>query len=471
MVQGPSATYIFAQCQCVSKKARLPWGLRGLPPTKFEYSACIFLKSSINVCRLNLYFAMESTPSPTALDPSARAHVRRLVLDVTCCAGLGCRVAASRVSWAKGAFGSQANTMLTVMVANLLNGTATSASRMHFVPFTQDRVSPQRFVDSKRCRVHGQGSTSVACLFVPVESLCKSSSSNVDEGPNAPWTSSTAAMQAAAASQLRLVHPYLIATEAAQLLFTPNEWLAQRCAALAQALGAETRAGLGLHVRRGDKLSAHGHEAISLPPASSIALQVARQAWRHRLESVLLLSDDPQLAHDLAALLPHLRVTALELPAMTAATSRSGRHRVVTGISPSRRAAPVDPNLVRNEIVTTSEMPSDVPTPITTRFSIGNSTHPGYLIHTEDVALAVVRALEQWPPCGLPATGGMPALPACRPLVLLSRAPNAVSGTPDAVSGTSRAVPRILRLSESSAAGHVSALFSGTLWDCTLIAH
>jgi hypothetical protein len=113
-------------------------------------------------------------------------------------------------------------------------------------------------------------------------------------------------MQAAAASQLRLVHPYLIATEAAQLLFTPNEWLAKRCAALAQALGAERRAGLGLHVRRGDKLSAHGHEAISLPPASSIALQVARQAWRHRLESVLLLSDDPQLAHDLAALLRDL---------------------------------------------------------------------------------------------------------------------------------------------------------------------
>ena len=48
---------------------------------------------------------------------------------MTCCAGLGCRVAASRVSWAKGAFGSQANTMLTVMVANLLNGTATSALR------------------------------------------------------------------------------------------------------------------------------------------------------------------------------------------------------------------------------------------------------------------------------------------------------------------------------------------------------
>jgi len=424
--------------------------------------------------------AMESTPpSPTALDPSARAHVRRLVRDVTCCAGLGCRVSANRVSWAKGAFGSQANTMLTVMVANLLNGTATSASRMHFVPFTQDRVSPQRFVDSKRCRVHGQGSTGAACLFVPIESLCKSSSRNVDEGPNAPWTSSTAAMQAAAASQLRLVHPYLIATEAAQLLFTPNEWLAQRCAALAQALGAETRAGLGLHVRRGDKLSAHGHEAISLPPASSIARQVARQAWRHRLESVLLLSDDPQLAHDLAALLPHLRVTALELPAMTAATNRSGRHRVMTGISPSRRAAPVDPNLDRNEIVaSSSEMPSEVPTLITTRRSTGNSTHPGYLIHTEDVALAVVRALERWPPCGLPATGGMPALPACRPLVLLSRAPNAASGTPDAVSGTSRAVPRILRLSESSAAGHVAssaaahvaALFSGTLWDCTLIA-
>jgi hypothetical protein len=286
-------------------------------------------------------------------------------------------------------------------------------------------------------------------------------------------------MQAAAASQLRLVHPYLIATEAAQLLFTPNEWLAQRCAALAQALGAETRAGLGLHVRRGDKLSAHGHEAISLPPASSIARQVARQAWRHRLESVLLLSDDPQLAHDLAALLPHLRVTALELPAMTAATNRSGRHRMVTGISPSRRAAPVEPNLDRNEIVaSSSEMPSEVPTLITTRRSTGNSTHPGYLIHTEDVALAVVRALERWPPCGLPATGGMPALPACRPLVLLSRAPNAASGTPDAVSGTSRAVPRILRLSESSAAGHVAssaaahvaALFSGTLWDCTLIA-
>ena len=444
--------------------------------------------------------ATPGTTSPTALDPSARAHVRRLVRDVTCCAGLGCRVAANRVSWAKGAFGSQANTMLTLMVANLLNGTATSASRMHFVPFTQDRVSPQRFVDSKRCRVHGQGSTGAACLFVPIESLCKSGHKSgmrgdsgpisgttvgsvtrnvLEEGPNAPWTSSTAAMQVAAASQLRLVHPYLIATEAARLLFTPNEWLAQRCAALAQALGVETRAGLGLHVRRGDKLSAHGHEAISLPPASSIALQVARQAWRHRLESVLLLSDDPQLAHDLAALLPHLRVTALELPAMTAATNRSGRHRMVTGISPSRRAAPVEPNLDRNEIVaSSSEMPSEVPTLITTRRSTGNSTHPGYLIHTEDVALAVVRALERWPPCGLPATGGMPALPACRPLVLLSRAPNAVSGTPDAVSGTSRAVPRILRLSESSAAGHVAssaaahvaALFSGTLWDCTLIA-
>ena len=433
--------------------------------------------------------ATPGTTSPTALDPSARAHVRRLVRDVTCCAGLGCRVAANRVSWAKGAFGSQANTMLTLMVANLLNGTATSASRMHFVPFTQDRVSPQRFVDSKRCRVHGQGSTGAACLFVPIESLCKSGHKSgmrgdsgpisgttvgsvtrnvLEEGPNAPWTSSTAAMQVAAASQLRLVHPYLIATEAARLLFTPNEWLAQRCAALAQALGVETRAGLGLHVRRGDKLSAHGHEAISLPPASSIALQVARQAWRHRLESVLLLSDDPQVAHDLAALLPHLRVTALELPAMTAATNRSGRHRMTnrvmnhvatTRISPSRRAAtPVDPNLDRNEVVARSEITSDVPAPITTRPSAGNSSRPGYRYSDqEDVALAVIQALEQWPPCGLPATGGMPALPACRPLVLTSRAPRAVSGTTRAP----YRAPRILSLSPSSAAGHVAALFSG----------
>ena len=192
MVQGPSATYIFAQCQCIQKSS-IALGTTRTPSYQIRILGMHLSQKlhTVNVYRLNLYFAMESTPSPTALDPSARAHVRRLVRDVTCCAGLGCRVSANRVSWAKGAFGSQANTMLTVMVANLLNGTATSASRMHFVPFTQDRVSPQRFVDSKRCRVHGQGSTGAACLFVPIESLCKSGHKSGMRGDSGPISGST----------------------------------------------------------------------------------------------------------------------------------------------------------------------------------------------------------------------------------------------------------------------------------------
>ena len=140
-------------------------------------------------------------------------------------------------------------------------------------------------------------------------------------------------------------------------------------------------------------------------------------------------------------------------------TNRVMNHVATTRISPSRRAAtPVDPNLDRNEGVARSEITSDVPAPITTRPSAGNSSRYGYRYSDqEDVALAVIQALEQWPPCGMPATGGMPALPACRPLVLTSRAPRAVSGTTRAP----YRAPRILSLSPSSAAGHVAALFSG----------
>ena len=191
-----------------------------------------------------------------------------------------------------------------------------------------------------------------------------------------------------------------------------------------------------MHIRRGDKLSARGKEAIGLPPASVIALALGRLARRHRLRSVLVLSDDADVVHDLAALLPHLSLTAIQLPEMAAVTNTSERHR------PPRS----DDVLSRKPSATAAVLADP------RRISIsgdGSSSEGGGEGAGGDDESAILRALEQHPPCGLPATGGHPALPRCHPLLHMPAG---------AMSHVTLHPPRVLELSRGK-----KALLTGPL--------
>ena len=281
------------------------------------------------------------------LNATLRRTVADAALSVACCAGAGCNSGAPRIRWWKGALGSQLNTMLTVVIHAMINGTAVRAHRMSIVPFEQDRAKPQQYVDGKRCRVHPSGAAH--CLFAPIESLC-----------GANFT--TAAEQMRAGALLREANPYLVASEAARLLLTPNAWLSKRVQLLAKEVGQTP--GLAVHVRRGDKLTARGSEAIALPPTSAIARRVASLIATHNLQTILVMSDDADVPDDLAVELTRthhadVRVIALEIPRMENATFKSGRHVAIT-------------------------------TTASARTSRGGQSE-----------------------CGLPATGGRPALPRC----------------------------------------------------------
>jgi len=234
---------------------------------------------------------------------------------------------------------------------------------------------------------------------------------------------------------LRCAHPYLVASEAAAVLFSPNDWMKQRIDALGKRLGQAPE--IAIHIRRGDKLTAHGKEAITLSPASELALTIGRIAMRNRLESALLLSDDDDIAHDLAALLPQLRWTSLRLPAMTAARNTSARHRVLlvrdaplprshTRGSPKWRTS-LDQGLIRDTqgVIRGTQgrdgvswWPSPaVPGPHFAKASIGDAgTEPvvqaGLGVRSL-ITPVYLEALASRPPCGLPSVGGRAALPHC----------------------------------------------------------
>jgi hypothetical protein len=137
---------------------------------------------------------------------------------------------------------------------------------------------------------------------------------------------------------------------------------------------------------------------------------VARLARRHQLESVLLLSDDTEVGLDLAVLLPHMRITTIELPAMEAVTNTSVRHRTTS--SPAAKA-----HAARAQVGPT---PLDLPS-------------------KGDAPSTILKKLEIMPRCGLPATGGHPPLPSCRPAG--GQAPGAGPAAAAAVSS-----PRVIRL-------------------------
>jgi len=315
------------------------------------------------------------------LDGSHSRAVMNAVMAVSCCSGAGCRIGAPRIRWWKGAFGSQLNTILAVAISSLLNGTAFSTSRTSLVPFEQDRRRPQPYVDRKRCRT--VPSLAADCLFEPVKQACRHRAA----------AAGTVEGQVAAAAFLRSAHPYLVASATSRLLFAPNAWLAPRVAILARKLnvswgearadrphassGREASQGtafalqpegagyrvqpegagyrvqpegagyrvqpesswaphIAVHIRRGDKLTAQGKEAISMPPTSAIAQRIRALADMHRLSTsplrtVLVMSDDADVPRDLAAELPaNMQVVGLEIPRMENATFGSGRHVAVT---------------------------------------------------------------------------------------------------------------------------------------------
>ena len=262
----------------------------------------------------------------TSIDSAHRRIVADAVLAVSCCKGTGCRGGSPRVRWWKGAFGSQLNTMLTIAIHSLVNGSSVQATRMSIVPFEQDRQRPQPYVDAHRCRTAPSGAAK--CLFRPVAAACEASGRK-----------STASEQAAAGKLLQsTAHPYLLASEAARIMLSPNAWLAERVKLLTRALGdacanatapsGEFAPGVAVHVRRGDKLTATGSEVINLPPTSAIARRIRGLADAHGLRTVLVMSDDAHVPHDLAAVLPpSFKVVGLEIPRMENATLASGRHR------------------------------------------------------------------------------------------------------------------------------------------------
>ena len=279
------------------------------------------------------------------------------VLRVACCRPWAsvaerqrvCSAAAPRVSWWKGGFGSQLNTMVQQAVTAVLEGAAISSSRMLIVPFTQDRVRPQLYTNASRCV--GSRPPITTCLFRPVQAACvRGGGDDVDDSSSSTTTiaTSTREQQQAAAAVLRQSHPWLVAAATADLIFTPNTWLKQRVAAVARAVTDALSGGradgasvvLAVHIRRGDKLTARGNEAIAISPTSSIARLLTQLIQQHqqRLEpqrrprraGILVMSDDPDVPDDLQAMLPGYRVVSLELPSMAEATlTRSGRHLAV----------------------------------------------------------------------------------------------------------------------------------------------
>ena len=104
-----------------------------------------------------------------------------------------------------------------------------------------------------------------------------------------------------------------------------------------------------------------------MPPTSDIAKRIRALADQHKLRTILVMSDDADVPHDLAASLPAAyKVVGVEIPRMENATLTSGRHRAVatrtTASDGSKASEPAGPNR---------------------------------------------------PACGLPAFGGRPALPRC----------------------------------------------------------
>jgi len=254
-----------------------------------------------------------------------RAAVRNAIALLACCSSCRSTALKAEQAW-KRAFGSQLNTNLDYLISHLLKGHTPNALRMKIMPFSKGREHPQEWVNTSRCP-----NRNMACLFSPVSALCSLN-----------YTISSAKQRADAVALLNRAHPYHLASESARLLLTPNLWLSRRVAIIARALtGAlsvpanDDAAGdadnpdstadfIGIHVRRGDKLiTPLPSEAITLLPTSAIANTVAQLAARHRLRRVVVLSDDEDVAPDLAALLPSLRVVTLQIPHMSLAHGQS----------------------------------------------------------------------------------------------------------------------------------------------------
>lgn len=247
----------------------------------------------------------------TRLHPNSthppRGAVRDAVARLACCSE--CRTADLQSNWWKGAFSSQMNVMLDKLIVHLLAGARPDVgSRARIAPFTQGRERPQQWVNDTRCP-----SQTMACLFEPPGAVCATRTARAARARDGP------------AALLHRAHPYDLAAESSRLLLTPNDWFERRVTAISRALHEALGVGdggfVGVHVRRGDKLleASRSKERVALPPASAIARRVAALAASHGVGAAAIMSDDDEVAVDVAALLPHIKIAALQMPHMSLA--------------------------------------------------------------------------------------------------------------------------------------------------------
>ena len=156
------------------------------------------------------------------------------------------------------------------------------------------------YVSRKRCR-----SQSASCLF---RSMRRSPICAPHLRP------ASAEMQQEARRTLRRLSRYTVSGELVRLLFAPNAWLQEHMAELDRHVGPP--AAIALHVRRGDKfINTNPMQLMQRQAASELAAIVQRAARRSgagATADIHLMTDDPDLAYDLAALLPRRRVRVLD---------------------------------------------------------------------------------------------------------------------------------------------------------------
>ena len=190
------------------------------------------------------------------------ADVDAALLRIHCCnATRGCRKpSAPRVTWWKGAYASQLTHLLEIAIHVVLNSTAISTGKFSIVPFEQDRVRPQRYLDTQRCRTHPYPGLASTCFYEPPAAACARFS------PSSQRYVSTPAEQFAAGAVLRSAHPYHVASATARLLFTPNAWLHERVALVSQAVSDAIVEGLWTHGQSLDAIMK------GRPPATTVEL-------------------------------------------------------------------------------------------------------------------------------------------------------------------------------------------------------
>ena len=157
--------------------------------------------------------------------------------------------------------------------------------------------------DKRRGRDDGCANHSATCFF---RNLRGSHSC-------AQYTRSfTTVEKQAARATLRRLSRYTVTGELVQLLFTPSALLDRTISFLQQQLPAAP-ADVSVHVRRGDKLTTNRPLQMQRRVAASelatiVQRAIGRSSAATHTPTVHLMSDDTELAYDLAVLLPRWRV-------------------------------------------------------------------------------------------------------------------------------------------------------------------